>query len=178
MTRLEAYAGVLERAGADAFVLTSEPGVQHACGVRLYTHRLIPQRPIACVVAPPGPPVTVATAVSTGTALPRPRMRIAAPTRSTAARAMARLIQSARRSRDPAWGGASRSIRSRERSGPGLVMAGGKIPIPPRQAKGDSGGMLHARTALPVYLTSLSKRGIPLSGAKAGSIRSQPGERK
>ena len=59
MSRSEAYAAVLERAGADAFVLTSEPAVQHACGVRLYTHRLIPQRPIVCVVCPPGPPVAV-----------------------------------------------------------------------------------------------------------------------
>ncbi len=59
MSRVEAYEGVLEQAGADAFVLTSEPAVQHACGVRLYTHRLIPQRPIVCVVAPPGPPVAV-----------------------------------------------------------------------------------------------------------------------
>ena len=60
MSRAEAYADVLERVGADAFVLTSEPAVQHACGVRLYTHRLIPQRPIVCVVCPPGPPVAVA----------------------------------------------------------------------------------------------------------------------
>ena len=60
MSRVEAYAAVLERAGADAFVLTSEPAVQHACGVRLYTHRLIPQRPIVCVICPPGPPVAVA----------------------------------------------------------------------------------------------------------------------
>ena len=59
MSRADAYAAVLARAGADAFVLTSEPAVQHVSGVRLYTHRLIPQRPIACVVCPPGPPVVV-----------------------------------------------------------------------------------------------------------------------
>ena len=59
MTRAESYASTLGRAGADAFVLTSEPAVRHACGVRLYTHRLIPQRPIVCVVAPPRPPVAV-----------------------------------------------------------------------------------------------------------------------
>jgi Xaa-Pro aminopeptidase len=58
-SRLEAYAAALERVGADAFVLTSEPAVQHLCGVRLYTHRLIPQRPIICALAPPEPPVVV-----------------------------------------------------------------------------------------------------------------------
>ena len=60
MSREAAYAAVLELAGADAFVLTSEPAVQHASAVRLYTHRLIPQRPIVCVVCPPEPPVVVA----------------------------------------------------------------------------------------------------------------------
>jgi Xaa-Pro aminopeptidase len=58
--RLARYERALERAEADAFVLTSEAAVQHACGVRLYTQRLIPQRPVACVARPPGPPVVLA----------------------------------------------------------------------------------------------------------------------
>jgi Xaa-Pro aminopeptidase len=56
---MAAYAGVLRRAGADAFVLTSEAAVRHACGVHLYTQRLIPQRPVVCVLAPPAPPAVV-----------------------------------------------------------------------------------------------------------------------
>jgi Xaa-Pro dipeptidase len=60
MSREAAYAALLAREGADAFVLTSEPAVRHAAGVHVYTMRLIPQRPVACVVAPPGPPVVVA----------------------------------------------------------------------------------------------------------------------
>jgi Xaa-Pro aminopeptidase len=59
-SRAAAYAAALERAGADAFVLTSEPAVQHVSGVRLYTQRLIPQRPVACVLLPPAPPVVIA----------------------------------------------------------------------------------------------------------------------
>jgi Xaa-Pro aminopeptidase len=58
-TRATAYAAALERAGADAFVLTSEPGVRHACGVALYTQRLIPQRPVVCICVPPRTPVLV-----------------------------------------------------------------------------------------------------------------------
>jgi Xaa-Pro dipeptidase len=57
--RAHRYAAVLDGAAADAFVLTSEPALQHALGVRLYSQRLIPQRPVACVVAPPAPPVCV-----------------------------------------------------------------------------------------------------------------------
>jgi Xaa-Pro aminopeptidase len=57
--RMAAYAGVLRRARADAFVLTSEAAVRHACGVHLYTQRLIPQRPVVCVLAPPAPPAVV-----------------------------------------------------------------------------------------------------------------------
>jgi Xaa-Pro dipeptidase len=53
MSRELRYAEVLDRVGADAFVLTSEAAVQHAVGVRLYTQRLIPQRPVVCVLAPP-----------------------------------------------------------------------------------------------------------------------------
>jgi Xaa-Pro aminopeptidase len=53
------YASALERAGADALVLTSEPALQHAAGIRLYSQRLIPQRPVACVIAPPARPVCV-----------------------------------------------------------------------------------------------------------------------
>ena len=52
--RLDRYAAALQRHGASAIVLTSEPGVQHACGVRLFTQRLIPQRPVACVVTAAG----------------------------------------------------------------------------------------------------------------------------
>jgi Xaa-Pro dipeptidase len=57
--RFARYAGALERAGSDAFVLASEPAVQHATGLHLYTQRLIPQRPTVCVLAPPRPPVIV-----------------------------------------------------------------------------------------------------------------------
>jgi Xaa-Pro aminopeptidase len=53
------YASALERAGADALVLTSEPALQHAAGIRLYSQRLIPQRPVACVIAPSARPVCV-----------------------------------------------------------------------------------------------------------------------
>jgi Xaa-Pro dipeptidase len=59
MSRLLRYAEVLDRAGADAFVLTSEAAVLHASGVRLYTQRLIPQRPVACVLAPHAKPALV-----------------------------------------------------------------------------------------------------------------------
>jgi len=57
--RLGRYAAELEAAGADAFVLTSEPALQHAVGVRLYSQRLIPQRPVACIVAPARRPICV-----------------------------------------------------------------------------------------------------------------------
>ena len=60
MGREAAYSAVLARERADAFVLTSEPAVRHAVGVHVYTMRLIPQRPVACVIAPPDPPVVVA----------------------------------------------------------------------------------------------------------------------
>jgi len=50
--RLEAYTAALERAGADAFVLTSEAALRHSTGVFLYTQRLIPQRPVAAVLRP------------------------------------------------------------------------------------------------------------------------------
>ena len=52
--RLDAYQHAVADAGAVAFVLTSEPAVQHAFGVRLYSQRLIPQRPVACVVTADG----------------------------------------------------------------------------------------------------------------------------
>jgi Xaa-Pro aminopeptidase len=55
----ERYETVLTATGADAFVLTSEPALQHAIGIRLYTQRLIPQRPVACVIASTAPPVCV-----------------------------------------------------------------------------------------------------------------------
>jgi Xaa-Pro aminopeptidase len=58
--RLDHYAAVLERAGADAFVLTSEAAVRHACGVHLYTQRLIPQRPVTCILRPASAPTLVA----------------------------------------------------------------------------------------------------------------------
>ncbi len=60
MSRARAYEAVLAREGADAFVLVSEPAVRHAVGVHLYTMRLIPQRPVVCVIAPPEPPALVA----------------------------------------------------------------------------------------------------------------------
>ena len=64
--RLARYAAALERAGADAFVLTSEPALQHAAGIRLYSQRLIPQRPVACIVAPPAPPICVCVEYEVG----------------------------------------------------------------------------------------------------------------
>src|SRR5688500_17498469 len=63
MSRLLRYAEVLDRAGADAFALTSEAAVMHASGVRLYTQRLIPQRPVVCVLAPPASPAMVVCAL-------------------------------------------------------------------------------------------------------------------
>lgn len=59
----EAYDAVLAREGLDAFVLTSEAAVQHATGVRLYTQRLIPERPVVAVLRPSQPPVVVACAL-------------------------------------------------------------------------------------------------------------------
>jgi Xaa-Pro dipeptidase len=64
--RLSRYAAALERAGADAFILTSEPALQHAAGIRLYSQRLIPQRPVACILAPPAPPVCVCVEYEVG----------------------------------------------------------------------------------------------------------------
>jgi Xaa-Pro aminopeptidase len=63
--RLDRYSTVLHQARADAMVLTSEPAVQHATGVRLYPMRLIPQRPVACVLAPPQPPILVCVTYET-----------------------------------------------------------------------------------------------------------------
>jgi Xaa-Pro aminopeptidase len=64
--RCERYATALESAGADAFVLTSEPALQHAVGVRLYSQRLIPQRPVACIVSPPARPICVCVEYEVG----------------------------------------------------------------------------------------------------------------
>lgn len=51
--RLARYHELLADSGAGGLVLTSEPAVQHASGVHLYTQRLIPQRPVVLVVVPP-----------------------------------------------------------------------------------------------------------------------------
>jgi Xaa-Pro aminopeptidase len=50
--RVARYHELLAEEGAGGLVLTSEPAVQHASGVHLYTQRLIPQRPVALVLTP------------------------------------------------------------------------------------------------------------------------------
>jgi Xaa-Pro dipeptidase len=64
--RLDRYAAALEGAGADAFVLTSEPALQHALGVRLYSQRLIPQRPVVGIVIPRARPICVCVEYEVG----------------------------------------------------------------------------------------------------------------
>jgi Xaa-Pro aminopeptidase len=53
-TRAGRYAAALRDRGAGSIVLTSEAGIRHACGVALFTQRLIPQRPVACVIGADG----------------------------------------------------------------------------------------------------------------------------
>lgn len=49
--RTDRYGALLAEHGAGSLILTSEPAVQHASGVHLYTQRLIPQRPVALVMS-------------------------------------------------------------------------------------------------------------------------------
>ncbi|HEV8698589.1 MAG TPA: M24 family metallopeptidase [Candidatus Limnocylindrales bacterium] len=44
------YRELLERTGANAAVVASGPGVQHATGVRIYSQMIIPERPVVAVV--------------------------------------------------------------------------------------------------------------------------------
>jgi Xaa-Pro dipeptidase len=57
------YEELLAAARAGALILTSEPGVLHACGVRLYTQRLIPQRPVAWILTRGRAPVLLCCAL-------------------------------------------------------------------------------------------------------------------
>lgn len=52
--RVERYAAALRQHGVTALVLTSEAGVRHVCGVGLLTQRLIPLRPVVCVITAGG----------------------------------------------------------------------------------------------------------------------------
>jgi Xaa-Pro dipeptidase len=57
--RWERYAAALASSDADAFVLTSQAAVRHATDIGLYTQKLIPQRPVAAVLAAGVPPAVV-----------------------------------------------------------------------------------------------------------------------
>ena len=49
--RRPAYEELARRRGADAWLLTSPEAVQHATGVHIYAQELIPERPVAAVIA-------------------------------------------------------------------------------------------------------------------------------